>query len=153
MIKIGGYRCDRCDASFGLSGVEHEPASAHLLLRLPMAETVCPRCDARGAVRPVLRGSDRLSASGSDPELYTVRELYAALTGQGLPDQINPSNELVGAVLRDHGVARVVFENESLSLPGTESSRVIKTLVLDNGLRLELGVGSGGAVVQRMWRK
>jgi hypothetical protein len=104
---------------------------------------VCPRCGAQAA------GTDEMSLPRAihtaDIIDLTPIEMFSALSGFGLPDEMPSSVENVSQTLSSSPIKRVVGQN----VPGTKRCS-IDFVELENGVRIYLGASTHGAVVYRI---
>jgi len=108
----------------------------------------CPRL-CGGAINLV--GDPTITAMTSDPRLkqpmkITGTELYRAVNGAGLPDELPQSRETVEAILKANKVVEVKVEELNGKLYLHEMS-------LENGLTIHLASGIRGAQVLKVTRE
>lgn len=81
-----------------------------------------------------------------DPLSISMKELYKAVHGAGLPDEIPKSPEAVEAILRSTPIVRVKVEM-------VEKLIYLNEIELANGLTVHLTSGPRGATVLKITRK
>lgn len=107
----------------------------------------CPRL-CGGAINLV--GEPTLAAMAEDPRLkqpvnLTGRQLYQAVNGLGLPDEIPRTSDTVDAVLRANKVVKTVVEEH-------QGKVYLHELHLENGSVLHLASGTKGSQVLKIVR-
>ena len=105
---------------------------------------VCPVCD---GVMFARKEADVMAEVLASPTLqhFPVEELYAAMSGLGLPEQRLTGPQSVRAVLEGKRIRSV-----SVQPAGTSSRSVLDRIVLDDGTVIYLASGSYGATVYRI---
>lgn len=129
--------CDRCSCTFRIFMT---PEESHLLDQLEkdgLAE--CPRL-CGGSIQ-VKTSSD--ISSLKEPLTLSLRELYQAVNGYGLPDEIQTDPVVVESLLKSSKVVSV-----STELSGKRV--ILNSLTLDNGSTLHLVSSSRGACVLKI---
>lgn len=106
----------------------------------------CPECGARA--RATLESEvDPCLLAGRRARDLTAQEALAAFHGLGLPDEQMCDVQSVVKLLREQRIRRVVADDIS-----GLARCYLRELELDDGTRLYLGAGAGGALVYRMTR-
>lgn len=105
----------------------------------------CPRCGAQaaGAEEALLPRS----VQTSDIVDLTPIEMFSALNGFGLPEELPTSVENLTEVLRSSAVKRVVGSN----VPNTKRC-VVDFIELESGVKVYFGASTHGAVAYRVVR-
>ena len=138
--------CTSCGQSFR---VNVEPGDVPLVKQLVDEETKtcpCPR---------LCGGRLPLSSSGGVPEDSRVfrfpvdltgKDLYRAVNGAGLPDEIPKDRAVIEAMLRAYRVKDVVLEESG-------NRYFLHAIELDNGTTVHLCAGSRGAQVLKITKE
>lgn len=137
--------CNRCLQSYELTILQKDK---ELVSQLEDATgfAKCPRhCGGFINLYPVteftaLRDGNVLAR---DPMQLTAKELYGAVFGAGLPDEIPRHPELVESILKANKVVGVKLEQTD-----ERSGIYLHEIVLENGLTIHLGGGIGPRVVK-----
>lgn len=124
------------------------PADKDLLTQIEVAPGMCkcPREGCTGIINlmPVTEFTHlegKVALTDNVIEL-TAKELYAALYGNGLPDEIQRDPTVVEALLKANRVIEAQVEKTS------SGSVYLHTITLENGLIIHLGGGMGPRVVK-----
>ena len=137
--------CNGCHERFDIIVA---PDSGHLIAQLANEEgvTECPR-HCGGKI--LLTGGEAmqlLAAAETGPHTHlNAVELYRAIHGAGLPDEIPKSGELVEAMLKTHKVKDATVEEVGDRI-------YLHELVLENGSIIHLTAGGRGAQVLKVTR-
>jgi hypothetical protein len=127
-----------------------EPSEVHLIKEISdeLGETCpCPRL-CGGSINlvgdPVIKTmtTDRRM---KEPMTVTGRQLYQAVLGMGLPDEVPKSMETVDSLLRANKIVKTLIEEHSGKL-------YLHELHLENGVVLHLASGLKGAQVLKVTR-
>jgi hypothetical protein len=123
------YRCATCSASFGVSNTD---AHLHLL-------GVVMRC-------PTEECAGRLQLEGGEAaQVVTAQQLFAAARGFGTPEEKECSTEKLQNAL----VGRRIVGIEVVET-GRKNRPVVKSIVLDDGVRAHFGSSSAGALIYKL---
>jgi hypothetical protein len=127
-----------------------EPSKAHLLRQISSEDGVtaaCPRlCGGRinltgGAISRMAKNSALRESMN-----LTVEELYKAVSGAGLPDEIVKDPDTIRALLKANKIVDVGVEKDGEDF-------YIHELLLDNKLIVHLGTGLRGARVVKITKE
>lgn len=136
--------CNSCSQSYELLIV---PATVGLIDQIKDDEGVtclCPRlCGGRINIVniPELNTSSRTA-----PLAITAKELYQAVNGLGLPDEIPNDPIVVDALLRSGRITKT-------SVEPYEKAILLHEITLDSGVTLHLASASGGARVLKITKE
>lgn len=125
-----------------------EPTDVALVKQIASDDgTTCP-CPALCGGSILLVPDDTVKAMSEDarlksPTVLTGKQLYQAVMGLGLPEEIPSSPELVDAVFRANKVVSVDLEK-------IQEKIYLHEIRFDNGVVLHLASGSKGAQVLRV---
>lgn len=138
-----------CNSCLQVFEIAISPGETHLLKELvDKAKTVaCPRlCGGRILFAPSPELSKLVRDSRMrDPVALTGKELYKAVNGAGMPDEVPSSKEAVEAMLLAHPVIGVGLEQEGKHI-------FISELRLKNKTIIHLASGRLGAEVLKITR-
>ncbi len=98
-----------------------------------------------------LMGDATIAAMASDKRLkeplsITGKELFQAINGMGLPDEVHNDPSTVDAFLRSNKIVRIRTEDYNGRL-------YLHELQLENGVTLHLGAGGRGAQIVKMTKE
>jgi hypothetical protein len=138
--------CNTCFSSFH---VTVEPEDVHLLqgLRDDDGLCACPRLCGGKINLGKMPVADLVNHPAVKPPLsVTARELYKAVQGAGLPDEVPTSVESLFAILKTYRIvnAKMVKDGRIIYL---------NELTLDNGLIVHLSAGRLGAAVVKITKE
>lgn len=139
-----------CNTCFQVYEIRVEPDDAHLLRKL-VDESLLAECPRLCGGKINMRRNEQVSMLANDPRLkpplpLTVNELFKAVNGAGLPDEVPTSTEVVEALLQLHKVTDVVTSKDS-------SKVYVHELHLENGAVIHLASGIRGALVLKITKK
>lgn len=137
------FVCDSCHSGFRV--IEDDIDRARMLIgeSSDVGKVVCPRCAAAlGRYREIeVDGTVMRRLKVTD---LTTDEMYAALNGFGLPEEVQCSRRRVQEVLENTKIKKVVGRD-------TAAGRfVIDSILFEDNKRMYLGASSEGAVVYRI---
>lgn len=81
-----------------------------------------------------------------DPILLTGTELYQAVNGMGLPDEIPKDPIVVQSLLKSSAIAAVVVEEVNGKI-------YLHEMILDTGVTIHLGSGQRGAQIIKLTKE
>lgn len=139
-----------CNSCFQAFTINVSPSDAHLLKQIIGEDLMAP-CPRLCGGRINMSRSDEITALASDPRLkpplpLTVTELFKAVNGIGLPDEIPTSPEVVEALLQLHKVTETVITKDGNKI-------YLHEIHLANGTVVHLGAGLHGAMVVKLTKK
>lgn len=134
-----------CNTCFQPFRINLQPEDVHLVKQIAddeMTVCSCPRL-CGGKINLVSMQEITSSKLLKEPMSITGRELYQAVNGAGLPDEIPKDELIVEALLKSSEVVGVYME--------THQNRVyLHELRLKNGATIHLSSGSRGASVVKI---
>lgn len=139
-----------CNSCLQVYALQIGPEDSHLVQGLLDDDQTCP-CPRLCGGRIILTTQDDLKTLASDGRLYqplpiTGRELFKAVKGVGLPDEIPSSLEAVEALLLSKHVVSVSMQQDGRRI-------YLHELRLSNGVVLHLAAGQRGAQVLKITRE
>jgi hypothetical protein len=138
--------CNSCLQPFELLV---QPSDAHLVKQIADKDGLtapCPRlCGGRINLvgNPVIK---EMASKLKEPMRVTGQELYKAVNGMGLPDEIPTTMEVVEALLLANSVVAAAVEE-------TDGKIYLHELSLSNGLTLHLAGGPRGSRVIKITKE
>lgn len=143
-MKIGSV----CNSCFQLYSLVIEPEDTELLGTFTEGQLApCPRqCGGRINVTAVKELKvPKESRMYKEPIEITVKELHAAIFGNGLPDEIPRDPLVVESMLLSHRIKSVELRDSG---PIKGAAIYLDSVLLENGVRVHLGGGMGARVVK-----
>jgi hypothetical protein len=123
------YRCATCSVSFGVPSTDAHLDLLGVVMRCSTEE--CP---------------GRLQLGEGEPaQVVTAQQLFAAVRGFGTPEEKDCSTERLQRAL----VGRKIVAVE-VTETGRKNRPVIKSIVLDDGVKAHFGSGSAGALIYKL---
>lgn len=131
-----------CNSCFQPYKINLQPEDLHLINEISDFETrscACPRL-CGGKIN--LTGMPEISNSKilKEPVSITGTELYKAVKGAGLPDEITKDPLVIEALMKAHHVVSIMVEEHNKNI-------FVHELRLSNGVTIHLTAGSRGAQV------
>jgi len=136
--------CNSCYARFD---VTIAPETSHLLAQMADEDGLAP-CPRHCGGKINMTGDVTITSIAQEQKEQvhlTTMELYRAIHGAGLPDEIPKSGELVEAMLKTHKVKDALVEEVGDRI-------FVHELVLENGSTIHLTAGGRGAQVLKVTR-
>jgi hypothetical protein len=139
-----------CNTCYQVYEIRSEPEDTHLLKEL-MREDLTATCPRLCGGRINIVSSVSISALAQDPRLrpplpISVRELFKAVKGAGLPDEIPKSYEFVEALFKSTPVKSVSLEQDGNRI-------YLHEVHFENGSVLHLSAGLRGAQVLKITKE
>ena len=130
--------CNSCYQSFSLTVM---PGHTELMNQIrDEDEITCPCPRLCGGKINIVNIPELSNASRTPPMVITAQELYQAVNGMGLPDEIPSDPLVVDALLRANKIAKTVMEEVN--------GRVyIHEVVLENGVVVHFASAARGACI------
>ena len=134
--------CNTCFQTYSLITEQEYTALLKSLEELGGSLAKCPRlCGGKINIVPVEELKLPKNRMFKEPLELTVKELYAAIHGNGLPDEIPKDVLVVEAMLLSSKIKKV--ETDTI-----HSGIYLNSLTLENGVTIHLGGGIGPRVVK-----
>ncbi len=128
-----------------------EISDVELIKQISDENGITCKCPRLCGGRINLIGDPTISLMADDPRLkdplhITGRELYCAVNGLGLPDEIPKSQDIVFALMKANTV-------EGISIEETNGRLYLHEINLQNGITIHLGSGAFGAQILKITKK
>jgi len=140
--------CTLCNSCHECFDIVIAPDMGHLIAQLANEDGVaeCPRHCGGKILLTGGQAMQLLAQAEKGPHTnLTAVELYRAIHGAGLPDEIPKSGELVEAMLKTHKVKDAIVEEVGERI-------YLHELLLENGSIIHLTAGGRGAQVLKVTR-
>lgn len=135
--------CQNCRQSYNLLLTSED---AHLLDQIRDSETTCPCPRLCGSSVSLVESGDLQRGEWEHPVTLTGQELYRAVNGMGLPDEVPHDPIVVDSLLKSGKVTRTLMEDIGGRL-------YLHEISLDNGATIHFSSAAKGACVLKITKE